>query len=364
MSSPSRVASRFMEAAPKSKIVPLELREAAITKVIEEAKAPAGVKKKVFKPNEKPPSNRLLSVLQPYQMAVFENANGVAFLSVRWHETWDHPSAELKVRAPNYSDAFGSGDDDLRDHWALNQNYGAFKVTEIDKALTEIFKTLKSDADSAPDLKELETEAKKVKTPTGWKREDGPGVMDSFMQQLNSLKTTYHVNLTSPEDDVTISVNFGWSNDMDYKTKKSKWTIDVSGHTNFKAPQGWLSFSRRGIGDSFYAGGIYGTNKLSDLNKMIPEEINRAKASIEKYQSSVQVKLNGTAFTLTSDRLEAIKASLKAGKPATLTPGGFGTGYYLSKKPFGGRYGVGVAPADVAEVFGVPKLYWQSFDHD
>jgi len=203
-----------------------------------------------------------------------------------------------------------------------------------------------------PDL--LVDVARKVKTPAGFTRDEGWGTMADFGSNVyaSAKKESYFVDLLS--EDVRIIINF---------TQVQDDGLSAEGHTNFKAPDGsWFSFSRRGIDSSFHLG-KWG-EPVKKVNQVISEQIKKAKSRISDYKNPVKVVVDGSGFTLTQKRLRHLQDLFKRQGGFTLTPAGFGIGYRITARKPRGRYGVGQAPRELAELFGVSRLYFERFDHD
>jgi hypothetical protein len=135
--------------------------------------------------------------------------------------------------------------------------------------------------------------------------------------------------------------------------------IEWSGTTEYKSKDGWSSFDRHGITDSFYGG----DKEYPDLLPVVEEETERAKNRISTVDGMIPVPDIG--YKITKDRKEIIIKTLKAGKIVTFTPSGMGTGLYLSVKPMSvGPSGSRAASKKLAKFFGFDALYLTEFDYD
>ena len=200
---------------------------------------------------------------------------------------------------------------------------------------------------------------KEVRNLPGFTRKEGQGIAgDSSYEELYSRdkhggKGSW-VRFVS--DDIVIVVNGGPISSVS-SLKYSHGTSEGAyfsyyGHTLFKTPKGWRTYSRRGVDDSFYA-------DEDDINKVLKEQVDRAKQGIEKSKSDLIVPVY--RFILRPEEYEKHKKDLAAGKSIRLAPAGFGTGYTLSTRP--SRWSK-PASTEVAQFFGVPKLFAEAFDHD
>lgn len=191
---------------------------------------------------------------------------------------------------------------------------------------------------------------------TLWKRLKPPeGFTKSFVKekqkQWGGTKVdTFEGRLVS--DTVKLTFRFG-------SGPNSKGGIEWSGTTEYKSKDGWYSFDRRGITDSFYGG----DTEYPDLLPVVEEEVERAKNRISVVDGMIPVPEIG--YKITKDRKATIIETLKKGKPVTFTPSGMGTGLYLTVKPmYSGPSGSRVASKELAKFFGFPALYLTEFDYD
>ena len=345
-----RLASTLERGSPERKIllqaatkgeIPFEVRLAAIHEMIKGISVP-GTKREVKKGQWEP--SMILSL-----------SKGIMQVDViiEYGSTWAKPEAKLSPMAP-----LPGGK--LKEVYSLAQKYNSFSdPKKISVAVEQILDLLeKKYAPLDPDL--LVKEAHKIQTPSGWSRKEGWGGMGDFLMPYgNREKNQYHVVLVNAEDTIRIISNLNLASPGDYNFDP-KNPISGDGHTNFKTDKGWFSFSARGVDDSFYVG-EYGNKSF---NEAIAEQIPKALKSIEGHKGSVTLNLGPGQFNLPPARLKDLQDSLRTKGTGVLTPGGFGTGYHISTRPYRDRYGVGVAPAEAAKLLGVAKLYWQQFDHD
>ena len=211
-----------------------------------------------------------------------------------------------------------------------------------------------------------------IQTPPGFIREEGQGYMDSSGEvygkgSLNIMTANEGwVKLTS--DDVKIVVNVSYEDEAKPAWGKTSAGIVISGHTNFNTPTGWKTFSRRGIGDSFTFDHYRREKEPLNINKIVGEQIAKATARITDYADRTEIPgLKG--FTISPDQIPEITAKLQAGGSHEFRPGGFGMGYTISAKPLHPRMTGGFDPSsqgpkELADFFGVPKIFVTQQDYD
>lgn len=136
----------------------------------------------------------------------------------------------------------------------------------------------------------------------------------------------------------------------------SEWSVG-SGHTAFTTCKGSFSFDRHGVEDSFY---VQAEDTVAVVDTKVRDQIERVVAARARHEVSETVPFVG--HVVTPARKAEIAAALRAGRTHNFTPSGFGTGYAVSAKP-SGRF-VRQAPPEMAAFFGVPRLYYETFDHD
>lgn len=139
------------------------------------------------------------------------------------------------------------------------------------------------------------------------------------------------------------------------------WTDDdvaPACDTRYKAQGKEFTFSRRGIDDSFYI------SKASDIEKELPEQINRVKEAQARLASSKEFNLGPVSRFFTPDVLNKIIADLQAGRSYQYMPGGFGTGYTFSTNPrIRNRFDRATASPELVKLVGKP-VYVSAFDAD
>jgi hypothetical protein len=188
-------------------------------------------------------------------------------------------------------------------------------------------------------------EIKKLKIPAGFIASDEQSTWGSGKYAVS----VQHRVFSSPDVKIVI----------DIPTPDEKY-FDGIGHVTFKTEQGWLTFDRHGVEDSFYfEKGL--TPK--QCNAIIEEQVERARKAIERYRGASKVP--GWGFTLKAGERESITETLKAGKPYTLRPSGFGTGYtiYGAMAKRRSRWAEW-APQAVADFFSMPRLLVERLDCD
>lgn len=131
--------------------------------------------------------------------------------------------------------------------------------------------------------------------------------------------------------------------------------VDGTGHTWYRKPgtNSWFGFDRRGIEDSFYL------KDPSNFEKVMTEQIKRIQKSLARDATLIEVP--GIPFRVTPEMLSVQRKSLSEGRSIRFYPGGFGTGYLLSTRKT--RYSKPL-PEETATFFGVPKVFYETFDHD
>jgi len=142
--------------------------------------------------------------------------------------------------------------------------------------------------------------------------------------------------------------------------------MEVTGTTNYKEGDGWYTFDRRGIENSFYMQeGLEGwQDPESDIRKggqaMLEAQIERAEKAIQRLTGMLTVPHFG--HRISEEKRSEIAKKLKAGKSHMFTPGGFGTAWEVSTRQ--NRWAERV-PVEVAKFFGVEtQLYKLAHDYD
>lgn len=195
-------------------------------------------------------------------------------------------------------------------------------------------------------MDDLKAYAERITAPAGWKRESATGYHDG--SEVWSDEPGLFVVVSN--EDTRLVFNLSPPGSWDKGAK-----VSFSGHTLYKgADNRWFSFSRRGIGDSFY-----GTDK-TDPSETITVETARANEGRERNKNVLDVPgLRG--IRAHKETVEKAKAALQAGKSWDFRPAGFGTGYHVTKKksPFSKR-----APASLEKFLNVQGLYIETTDCD
>ncbi len=135
------------------------------------------------------------------------------------------------------------------------------------------------------------------------------------------------------------------------------------GHTKFKVGESWRTFDRRGIEDSFYHLPLYKGHVVPPLPEIVTEQLGRIAKSREYAKTAVTVPGLPNGYTLSPDRLGAMKAQLaKANGMARFSPAGMGQGHEVyRKRPHSWAQR---AKPELEKFFGVSPLYVLAFDHD
>jgi len=169
-----------------------------------------------------------------------------------------------------------------------------------------------------------------MKTPKGFKR------------------VTSSDTVTFTSDDIIIEVHYDPNSDGD----------TISGSTKYNSAQGWRTYDRYGVEDSFYLG-KYG-EPINEVDRVLNEEIQRAKKGIEESKSLIGVPQ--IPFMITEKSRVTYSEKLKSGKCISFTPSGFGIGYTLSVKRRS-RWST-KGSKELAKFFGVSSLYIEENDCD
>ncbi len=103
-----------------------------------------------------------------------------------------------------------------------------------------------------------------------------------------------------------------------------EFDFPASGHVTFTTSQGSFSFDRIGVEDSFY---VTGLDTPESVSKKLVEQVKRIEETKNRHARSETVPTLG--FVVTPERKSKMIADLKAGKPISFMPSGFGTGYRL-----------------------------------
>lgn len=148
---------------------------------------------------------------------------------------------------------------------------------------------------------------------------------------------------------------------IDFSGDRTSFAL-ANGHVSFKAPDGWRSYDRYGVEDSFYISNplmdrepgdpIAQTNEV--IRRFIEERIPESLARIARSES-----VPGIPFSVTPEQKVKISKKLRAGQTHSFMPSGFGTGYTLSPKS--DRYST--PDAKLKKFFGV-GVWVSTFDAD
>jgi hypothetical protein len=147
---------------------------------------------------------------------------------------------------------------------------------------------------------------------------------------------------------------------------KIKFDLSGCGHTSFMVGDGWRSFDRTGVEDSFYHTKVYkGDDRVIDLDTIIAEQLKRIAERREYYKSAVEVPGLPAKFTVAPDGVAGLKASIKNNGHLSFTPSGFGVGYCVTKRPQQGlRYGEVRAKPELEKFLDHSPLYVHTLDCD
>lgn len=210
-----------------------------------------------------------------------------------------------------------------------------------------------------------------IVTPSGFTREDGQGTMNSGSEiygkgRAGHTMTEDAVWVKLVSDDIKIIIN------VSYEDAKEKYQnvpgITVTGHTNFSTPTGWKTFSRTGIDDSFHSDYYDREKGELDINKIVGEQIEKAKTRMADYSTRVEIPGLPGGFTIDPKRVPAITAELQSGGAHSFLPGGMGTGYTIAGSKARRRKGsydpTSKGSAELAKFFGVSEIYVTPVDAD
>lgn len=141
------------------------------------------------------------------------------------------------------------------------------------------------------------------------------------------------------------------------ETRNFSSTFDICGHVDFEVDGKWLTFDRRGITDSFYCQDEPGF--FYTIDEIVTEQLESIQKSIERRKRSVAVP--SLPYSVTPEMKSLISEKLKAGMSYLFTPAGMGTAHQLSTRntPYSR-----VAPAELAEFFGVGRVFITTQDWD
>lgn len=226
-------------------------------------------------------------------------------------------------------------------------------------------------------VKKVEDFIDNIKTPDGFKREEGLGNMAQTGEVLGKggswhspIFTEDQQHIVFKSDDIEIIINVTYHEAKTVGKGEYPASIEVVGHTNFKTAAGnWRTFTRRGIDiGSFHAKASSFSREPEEINEIVQEQIKRAKDAILKTANNIPVPGLPGKFTIDAGDVSSISKKLKAGETHTFQPGGMGTGYTLSTKPLhapmGGFNPSPQGPKELADFFNVPKIYVTQQDFD
>jgi hypothetical protein len=132
------------------------------------------------------------------------------------------------------------------------------------------------------------------------------------------------------------------------------------GTCKFKIGDGWRTFDRRGVDDSFYWKPLYKGHEVN-LEETFEELFKRIAKSREFSLTAINVPEIG--HSVSPERLTTLKGELNKKGSISFYPSGFGTGYNITKKTTR-RFGVKRATKALEDFFGVAPLFIETFDCD
>lgn len=186
---------------------------------------------------------------------------------------------------------------------------------------------------------------------------------DKHMKKLTKVPEGFELTITNEKLDLRKDAPDIYTYTYKSDTIEIKFSQLGIGATNFLVEKkGWLTFDRRGVEASFYHLPMgYNLHEGKSLNRIFKEQIQRVEKQLGYYKEALDVP--GIPFTVSPERLEALKKELSKGRTIHFMPGGFGTGYDISPHP-NRTYGVKRASADMETFFGVKPLFISSLDCD
>jgi hypothetical protein len=154
-----------------------------------------------------------------------------------------------------------------------------------------------------------------------------------------------------------VTKNYVLANDA--KEVKFTFRPGGSGTTSFNTANGWRTFDRTGVEDSFYWKPLWEKDVRPEVKVMIDEQMERIAKSRDFAKTAVRIPQIG--FTVSPDLLARLKETFKRKGYHAFHPSGFGTGYTVSGKKlrFSNR-----ASKEMEDFFGVAPLYIETFDAD
>lgn len=175
-----------------------------------------------------------------------------------------------------------------------------------------------------------------------------------------------HILLKNEAQNVKIHLNY----DVRRRNKKKDQYVSFDGHTSFLIGDSWSTFDRYGVEDSFYLKpvGIVVRSKWDnqDLNVAVAEQMARITERREKLAAAGGfISIPDLGFRVVRARLDEMTAALKAGKGTSLSPSGFGRGYFLKANIGRGYLGQWKrASEELKKFFSVDSLYYMETEHD
>jgi hypothetical protein len=135
------------------------------------------------------------------------------------------------------------------------------------------------------------------------------------------------------------------------------------GTTRFKIGEGWRSFDRTGVSDSFYWMDLNSKRKLAaDLKEIVAEQLANVERSRAFHATALKVPMVG--FSIAPATLEEHKKRLASHGLIRFTPSGFGTGYDVVTRKPKHNYNVRRANAELETFYDRSPLWVVGFDCD
>lgn len=160
--------------------------------------------------------------------------------------------------------------------------------------------------------------------------------------------------------------NYDYNGTTAFVMKKEKDGVEFifrpggPGTCKFKIGDGWRTFDRCGVDDSFYWKPLFKGDEVN-LEETFEELFKRIAKSREFSLTAISVPEIG--HSVSPERLTTLKAELNKNGFISFHPSGFGTGYNVTKKTTR-RYGVKRATKALEDFFGVAPLFIETFDCD
>jgi hypothetical protein len=135
------------------------------------------------------------------------------------------------------------------------------------------------------------------------------------------------------------------------------------GTTRFKIGDGWRSFDRTGVSDSFYWMGLCSKRKVAaDLSQIIDDQLKDVLKSRAFHATALMVPMVG--YSIAPATLEEHKRRLTSHGLVRFTPSGFGTGYDVVTRRPKHNYNVRRATAELETFYDRSPLWVVGFDCD